>query len=161
MQTKRRSPPYLANYQDALNQSNTDAVMPLYTEDGVFMPPYSQSAVGAAAVRQAYDAVFKAIKLRVKFNVAEAVEMAPDWAIARTNSAGRSRFTGRERRAPKRTRSSSFSGRTPTGGGRSRATASPPPIRRRSSKSIAPKIYPKPKRPWVTRQRQSARAGVD
>jgi uncharacterized protein (TIGR02246 family) len=78
----------LANYQDALNASNTDAVMRLYSEDGVFMPPYSQSAIGAAAVRQAYDSVFKAIKLSVKFNVAEVVEIAPDWAFARTNSAG-------------------------------------------------------------------------
>jgi uncharacterized protein (TIGR02246 family) len=78
----------LASYQDALNASNTDAVMRLYSEDGVFMPPYSQSAIGAAAVRQAYDAVFKAIKLSVKFNVAEVVEIAPNWAFARTNSAG-------------------------------------------------------------------------
>jgi uncharacterized protein (TIGR02246 family) len=78
----------LAKYQDALNASDTDAVMPLYTEDGVFMPPYSQSAIGAAAVRQAYDAVFRAIKLNVKFNVAEVVEIAPNWAFARTNSAG-------------------------------------------------------------------------
>jgi uncharacterized protein (TIGR02246 family) len=78
----------LLAYQAALNASNTDAVMPHYTEDGVFMPPYSQSAVGAAAVRQAYDAVFKAIKLTVEFNVAEIVEMAPGWAFARTNSAG-------------------------------------------------------------------------
>jgi len=78
----------LAKYQDALNASDTDAVMPLYTEDGVFMPPYSQSAIGAAAVRQAYDAVFTAIKLSVKFNVAEVVEIAPNWAFARTNSAG-------------------------------------------------------------------------
>jgi uncharacterized protein (TIGR02246 family) len=78
----------LANYQDALNESDTDAVMKLYASDGVFMPPYSQSAAGAAAVRQAYDALFKAIKLSIKFNVAEVVEMAPDWAFARTNSAG-------------------------------------------------------------------------
>jgi uncharacterized protein (TIGR02246 family) len=78
----------LANYQDALNGSNTDAVMRLYSDDGVFMPPYSQSAIGSAAVRQAYDAVFKAIKLSVKFNIAEIVAIAPDWAFARTNSAG-------------------------------------------------------------------------
>jgi ketosteroid isomerase-like protein len=39
-------------------------------------------------VRQAYDAVFKAIELSVAFNVAEVVEMAPDRAFARTNSAG-------------------------------------------------------------------------
>jgi uncharacterized protein (TIGR02246 family) len=78
----------LAAYNDALNSSSTDAVMPLYAEDGVFMPPYSPSAVGAVAVRKAYDAVFAAINLTVKFNIAEIVEMSPDWAFARTNSAG-------------------------------------------------------------------------
>jgi uncharacterized protein (TIGR02246 family) len=62
--------------------------MPLYAEDGVFMPPYSQSAVGSAAVRKAYDAVFKAITLNVKFTIAEIVELGPGWAFARTNSAG-------------------------------------------------------------------------
>ena len=62
--------------------------MRLYADDAVFMPPYSQSAIGAAAVRQAYEAVFKAIKLSVKFSVAEVVELAPNWAFARTNSAG-------------------------------------------------------------------------
>ena len=50
--------------------------------------PYSQSAIGAAAVRRAYEAVFKAITLSVKFNVAETVEMSSDWVFARTNSAG-------------------------------------------------------------------------
>src|SRR6201984_2576435 len=78
----------LAAYSAALNASDTDAVMPLYAEDGVFMPPYSPSAVGVVAVRKAYDAVFKAIKLTVKFNVAEIVEMGPEWVFARTNSAG-------------------------------------------------------------------------
>jgi uncharacterized protein (TIGR02246 family) len=78
----------LAKYQDALNNSDTNAVMRLYADDGVFMPPYSLSAIGAAAVRQAYDAVFKAIKLSVKFSVAEVVEMDPNWVFARTNSAG-------------------------------------------------------------------------
>jgi uncharacterized protein (TIGR02246 family) len=78
----------LAKYEAALNASDTDAVMRLYMEDGVFMPPFSQSAVGAAAVRKAYDAVFKAIILSVKFYVAEIVQIADDWAFARTNSAG-------------------------------------------------------------------------
>lgn len=78
----------LAKYEDALNASDTEAVMPLYTDDGVFMPPYSQSAIGKAAVRKAYDAVFKAITLNVKFNVAEIVEMSPNWVFARTNSMG-------------------------------------------------------------------------
>jgi uncharacterized protein (TIGR02246 family) len=78
----------LARYNDALNASSTDAVMPLYVEDGVFMPPYSPSAVGSEAVRKAYDAVFRAITLTVKFSVAEIVELTPDWAFARTNSSG-------------------------------------------------------------------------
>lgn len=78
----------LARYQDALNQSDTDAVMKLYARDGVFMPQNTPSSVGPSEIRKAYDAVFKAIKLTVKFNVAEVVEMAPNWVFARTNSAG-------------------------------------------------------------------------
>jgi len=78
----------LAKYNEALNTSSTEAVMPLYAEDGVFMPPYSQTAVGSASVRKAYDAVFKAITLNVKFTIAEIVELCPGWAFARTNSAG-------------------------------------------------------------------------
>jgi uncharacterized protein (TIGR02246 family) len=78
----------LSAYNQALNASDTNAVMPLYAQDGVFMPPYSPSAVGLAEVRKAYDAVFAAIKLTVKFSVAEMVEMSPDWVFARTNSAG-------------------------------------------------------------------------
>ena len=78
----------LAKYQDALNQSDIGAVMKLYAPDGVFMPQNSPSSVGAEEVRRAYDAVFRTIKLTVKFNVAEVVEMAPNWVFARTNSAG-------------------------------------------------------------------------
>jgi uncharacterized protein (TIGR02246 family) len=78
----------LAQYQDALNQSDTDAVMKLYASDGVFMPQNSPSSIGADAVCRAYNAVFKTIKLSVKFNIAEIVEMAPNWVFARTNSAG-------------------------------------------------------------------------
>jgi ketosteroid isomerase-like protein len=40
----------MASYNDALNGGKTAGVMPLYADDGVFMPPYSQSAVGKAAV---------------------------------------------------------------------------------------------------------------
>jgi uncharacterized protein (TIGR02246 family) len=78
----------MSSYEAALNGSNTEAVMPLYAEDGVFMAPNNQSAVGKAAVRQAYDAVFKAITLKVKFAIAELVVMSPQWAYVRTNSAG-------------------------------------------------------------------------
>ena len=78
----------MSSYESALNASNTEAVMLLYAEDGVFMAPDNQSAVGKASVRQAYDAVFKTITLKVKFSIAELVVMSPQWAFVRTNSTG-------------------------------------------------------------------------
>ena len=86
----------LATYQDALNQSNTDAVMRLYASDGVFMPQNSPSRVGADEIRRAYEAVFRAIKLTVQFNVAEVVELAPNWVFA--HQFGRDGQGSRDRR---------------------------------------------------------------
>jgi uncharacterized protein (TIGR02246 family) len=86
--TKEAITDVLAKYNDALNASSTDAVMRVYADEGVFMAPYSPSAVGLEALRKAYDAVFKAITLNVKFTIAEIVDLAPEWAFARTNSAG-------------------------------------------------------------------------
>ena len=78
----------MAAYNAALNGGDTAAVLPLYTADGVFMAPYSQSSVGKDAVKSAYDKVFAELKFDVKFNIAEIVQMAPNWAFVRTNSAG-------------------------------------------------------------------------
>jgi uncharacterized protein (TIGR02246 family) len=78
----------LARYAEALNASDTEAVMQLYTEDGVFMPQHFPSSVGADAVRQTYDAVFHAIRLTVKFHIEEVEPVSLEWAFARTNSAG-------------------------------------------------------------------------
>ena len=78
----------MASYNLALNGGKTAAVLPLYTEDGVFMAPYSQSAIGQDAVHRAYDAVFEELKFNVKFDIAELVQVAPTWAYVRTNSAG-------------------------------------------------------------------------
>jgi uncharacterized protein (TIGR02246 family) len=77
-----------AAYNAALNGGQTAAVLPVYTEDGVFVPPYSESAVGKAAVKQAYDKVFDELKFHVKFTIAELLVIAPTWAYVRTNSAG-------------------------------------------------------------------------
>ena len=78
----------LARYESALNASDTDAVMQLYTEDGVFMPQHFPSAVGSDAVRQAYNGVFSTIRLSVRFDIVEVEPVSSDWAFARTNSAG-------------------------------------------------------------------------
>src|ERR1700712_1425645 len=79
----------LAGYGEALNRSDTEAAMRLYAPDAVFMPQNSPSSIGIEAIRAAYDAIFKAITLQVTFEVAEIRAIAPDWAFARTNSAGR------------------------------------------------------------------------
>ncbi len=78
----------VTSYEVAMNASNTDALIALYAEDGVLMPPYTHSVVGKAAVREAYVAGSKVFALHVKSNIAEGVQMAPDWAFVRTNSAG-------------------------------------------------------------------------
>jgi uncharacterized protein (TIGR02246 family) len=78
----------LTTYQDLLNRSEAAAIMDLYADDGVFMPQNSPSSIGIAAIRTAYEAVFAAITLSVVFDIAEVLQIAPDWAIARTNSAG-------------------------------------------------------------------------
>jgi uncharacterized protein (TIGR02246 family) len=78
----------LKDYQTALNHSDTEAVLKLYAADGVFMPQHSPSSVGTATVRKAYEAVFAAITLTVEFEIAEVRQLAPDWVLARTNSAG-------------------------------------------------------------------------
>ena len=73
----------LKTYERALNASETGAVMPLYAPDGVFMPQNSPSSVGIDAIREAYDAVFSAITLKVEFKLAEVRQLAPDWVLAR------------------------------------------------------------------------------
>jgi uncharacterized protein (TIGR02246 family) len=78
----------LKDYQIALNRSDTEAALKLYAPDGVFMPQHSPASVGTTAVRKAYEAVFAAITLTVKFEIAEIRQIAPDWVLARTNSAG-------------------------------------------------------------------------
>ena len=78
----------LKDYEIALNGSDTEAALKLYAPDGVFMPQHSFASVGTEAVRKAYEAVFAAITLTVKFEIDELRQIAADWVLARTNSAG-------------------------------------------------------------------------
>jgi uncharacterized protein (TIGR02246 family) len=90
----------IQSYAIALNASDTDKVMRLYRTDGVFMPQHSPSSIGAEAVRNAYDRVFKAIKLDVDFKIEEIVQIAPNWAFVRTNSAGFVTINATGKKAP-------------------------------------------------------------
>jgi len=76
------------SYQQALNASDASKVVPLYTDDGVFMPSKKPSAVGRAQVKTAYQHVFKALDLTVKFHIDE-IERHGDIAFVRTTSDGK------------------------------------------------------------------------
>jgi hypothetical protein len=81
----------LANYQEALNQSDTNSVMKLYASDGVFMLQHSPSSVGADAIRKAYDAVFNTIKLDVDFKRSpKSTRLAPTGLLRAPTRPGRS-----------------------------------------------------------------------
>lgn len=81
----------MASYNVALNGGRTAEVMPLYTQDAVFMAPYSESNIGSAAVSKAYDAVFHELQFDVRFTIREVVQLSPTSAYVRTNSAGSTR----------------------------------------------------------------------
>ncbi|CTQ56124.1 SnoaL-like domain protein [Roseibium album] len=78
----------LTAYETALNEADTNAIMALYADDGVFMPQHSKPNVGSEAVRMAYEGVFKTIALNIDFTIDETLQVSPDWAIARTQSSG-------------------------------------------------------------------------
>jgi len=84
----------LQRYEEALNTSNVDSVMQLYAADPVFMPQNGSPAVGRAAVRTAYDGVFKAIKLNIRFAIDEVQPVSKTWAFARTRSTGSAQMLG-------------------------------------------------------------------
>ncbi len=78
----------LKNYERALNASDVDGILKLYTEDGVFMAQHNPSAVGIKQVEATYTAALQAIDLDVEFDIVEIEVVADDWAFARTNSSG-------------------------------------------------------------------------
>jgi uncharacterized protein (TIGR02246 family) len=79
----------LAAYETSLNAGDAGRIEQLYTEDGVFMPAGFPTASGRSAVRGAYDAVFKNIRIAMHFTVDE-LTVKGDFAYARTHLAGTS-----------------------------------------------------------------------
>lgn len=86
----------LQRYEHALNASDADSVMRLYADDAVFLPQHSLPAVGRGAVRTAYDNVFKAIKLNIRFEIDEVKTLSGTAAYARTRSTGTVKVLGTE-----------------------------------------------------------------
>ncbi len=78
----------LKGYESVLNASDVKGILKLYAKDGVFMPQHSPSQVGTDAIRAAYEHVFEAIDLDVKFDIIEVEILSDQWAFARTTSSG-------------------------------------------------------------------------
>ncbi len=86
----------LQNYEKALNASDLDGVLKLYTADGVFMAQHYSPAVGCEAVRKAYEGFFKAVKINIKFEIDEVKPLSDSAAYARTRSAFTLKVLGTE-----------------------------------------------------------------
>lgn len=85
---QKRIQTLLKTYEQALNAGDVPGVLKLYAQDGVFMAQHNSPAVGIDAIEAAYQAVFTAISLDIRFDVLETGILADDWAFARTSSAG-------------------------------------------------------------------------
>ena len=77
----------LFSYRDALNTSDVNKVLPLYTNNGVFMPSNAPSAIGQEQIKGSYEFVFKTIQLKIEFFIDE-IMVNGDYAFARTTSKG-------------------------------------------------------------------------
>jgi len=77
----------LFNYRDALNASDVSKVLPLYTEDGIFMPSGAPTSIGTEQVKGAYEFVFSNIQLSIEFYIDEII-VNGEYAFARTTSKG-------------------------------------------------------------------------
>jgi len=77
----------LFTYRDALNASDVSKVLPLYTEDGIFMPSGAPTSIGTEQVKGAYEFVFSNIKLSIEFYIDE-ITVNGEYAFARTTSKG-------------------------------------------------------------------------
>lgn len=74
-------------YEDALNKSDVNKVLQVYTHDGVFMPTTLPTANGTEQLKESYTNIFNAIQLNIKFTIEEIV-VSGNFAFAQTFSKG-------------------------------------------------------------------------
>lgn len=78
----------MERYAAALRSGNVEALVALYTPNGVFMREGMRAAVGRDALRAAYKEVFAALKVDLSFSIQE-TEIMGDMAWLRSTSKGR------------------------------------------------------------------------
>lgn len=94
----------LHTYENALNASSTEQVLPLYTKNGIFMPQGAPSAEGQEQLKGGYDFVFKMLQLNVKFRIDEITVINENYAIARTMSKGTQLIRAENKTTPEENR---------------------------------------------------------
>ncbi len=77
----------LFSYRDALNKSDVNKVLTLYTNEGVFMPSNAPTSIGLEQIKNSYEFVFSQIQLKIEFYIDE-ITITGDYAFARTTSKG-------------------------------------------------------------------------
>ncbi len=97
----------MERYAAALRSGNVEALVALYTPNGVFMRENMPAAVGRDALRAAYKEVFAALKVDLAFSIQE-TEVVGDIAWLRSTSKARSRCCRQVPRQPIRSMNSSF-----------------------------------------------------
>ncbi len=81
----------MEKYAAALRANDVDALVALYTANGVFMREDMPAVVGRDALRAAYRQIFATLKLDLTFDVVEA-EIAGDMGWLRAVSKGKIKF---------------------------------------------------------------------
>ena len=81
----------IEEYEVALNNSDTKAVLALYGKSPTFMPQHAPAQIGKSTIKKAYQGVFKAIDLQVSFTIHN-IEVHGDTAWVRTSSAGKTKI---------------------------------------------------------------------
>ncbi len=76
------------SYEQALGRADVDAVVGLFAQDGVAMIQRSPTRVGAPAVREFYEALFKTLAFAIRFEIVEVVRASSEWAFVRCTSQG-------------------------------------------------------------------------
>jgi uncharacterized protein (TIGR02246 family) len=78
----------ICGYFEAFNHSDIEAVLKLYTNDPVMLPFLQPTVVGPEAVRHNYENTFGHIRFQMHTTIQEVVQMSPEWAFVRNDSAG-------------------------------------------------------------------------
>ena len=77
----------ILSYRDALNASDANKVVSLYTTDGVLLANAAPTAEGSQAVKATYQYVFDNFKYNLNFSIGEIV-VTKKYAFARSTSKG-------------------------------------------------------------------------